>query len=139
MNYLSKTAFADGIRKLSLRFKLPGVDTLNAYYEYLCRRFTDEQFIDTCSILFATSRRFPIPHDFVESAPAREGGFFPTDDELTITNPYQPAIIRVKKGTQAHRKWRETFEARKRVGIEETRPQRWIDEGFPSPQVVFVD
>jgi hypothetical protein len=139
MEYLARTAFGDGLAKLSLRFKLPKTDTLEAYYQYLCRRFSDEQFIETCSILFATSRRFPIPHDFVESAPPRVAAFRVDPDIAPSDNPFQPAIIRVKKGTQAHRAWREQFEARERVGTVETRPKRWIEEGYPAPEVVFVD
>lgn len=139
MEYLAKSAFADGIRKLSLRFKVPGIDTLEAYYQYLRRRFTDEQFIETCGILFATSRRFPIPHDFVESAPPRLAAFRVDPDITPSDNPFEPVAIRVKKGTQAHRAWRDQFEARERVGITETRPTRWIEEGFPAPEVVFID
>jgi hypothetical protein len=124
--------------KLGLRFKMPKIELLEAYYQYLCRRFSDEQFIETCTILFAKSRRFPIPADFIEHAPPREVPFR-VDEERRVHNPYEPVIIRVKKGTQAHRAWREQFEARERVGITEVRPQRWIDDGYPSPQVEFVD
>jgi hypothetical protein len=138
MTHLSRSAFADGMKKLSLRFKLPSRDTLEAYYGYLTRRFSDEQFVETCGILFAKSRRFPIPHDFIENAPPRDVPMR-LDDERKSPNPYEPVIIRVKKGTQAHRRWENTFEERARLGVTDPRPQRWIDEGYPSPEVVFVD
>jgi hypothetical protein len=137
-SYLSRSAFQDGLKKLALRFKLPKAELLEAYYQYLRPRFSDEQFIETCGVLFAQSRRFPIPHDFVESAVPREG--FVRDDRFDeIDNPFVPHVITVRKGTQAYRKWQTIFEARDKAGITETRPQRYIDAGFAAPVVRFVD
>lgn len=135
MEYLSEMVFAEGVRKLALRFKLPSRETLDAYYRYLRPRFSNDKFLEVCSVLFARARRFPIPYDFVENAPPEPPPSPEALDDQGPMDPREPVKIYIKRGSPAHRRWEAQLSFREKRGYEVPRYNR---EGYAAPVVVVL-